>query len=500
MQGKIQQALEEVKKAVKGNSRNIEYVMAGVLTNSNILLMSSHGKAKSLLAKNIGKVLGLKTSRVQGSQGLTESKYLARYNVAELMKGHEDIIWKDFINADIKFFDEINRVHPTALNAIFPLMAENEVEFGGSVKKVEPSCFIGTMNPADEATFAMPPPLTDRFDMCINLESTSFLIKKNILGADAVPISQVISKQEVESMRKEIAQVEVTKRIKFKINSAIRDMQLCTYGDKEFLRNFPTCCEKCKFRNNACAAIAHTTPLSDRAYLSAFKLVKAISYIRGVEMNDEIFREVMHFVLPHRIKPSSRVNSNFSTQYEFVTELLNKIETLEATRSQPLSIAAEVNFGKKSIEELEAFIENDLLIAEIYNEIKDKKGIKTTLIDRLDKMSIEELEDIEFKISTNSMTVENAVGVMKKIEELKSDLLVVSKAFKDQQGLAKCISKFDTISKGIYQKFENDVTQNGKKSGIINGSGFTLDYNVSNLSITVKCDTGSVLKKVKKVM
>lgn len=488
MRKKIQEALEEINKVIKSNKNITEYALAGVLCDLKILLMSSHGKAKSLLAKTISKVTGLTTSRVQGSQGLTESKYLARYNISELMKGKEKVIWKDFVDADIKFIDEINRVHPTALNAIFPMLAENEVDFGGEVKQVKPFSLFATMNPADEGTFTIPAPLIDRFDINLLLQSTTIFEKINIIDVDIIEPKVLFNKQEIENIKQEIAQIKIPGSIILKLSYIIRDLQLCKYGDKEFLNNFPQSCIDCNFKNNVCAMIDNSTPLSDRAFLSSIKMLKSLSYIRNCNINDHLIFEVLKIVLPHRIKASTNCSSNYNTNFEFIQNLLNNINSKEDLRAKPMNISAKIFSKKASLDELEPYIKNDLLIKEIYNNLKHRNGIKTrTLSEKINNMDLKELIEYEEKINKGIIKPKDTVMILQKIEKLKEQKLQYSEQFKDRGDFDSFIAKLNNLSN------ENENLSTKIYTRLEYSPVITLKYTGG----VINCDTEKLEVKIK---
>ena len=208
-QDKARECLARVLEYFKGNPEIPTVFMAGAISRSKILLEGSHGKGKTYVAELTSKVMGLDLSIVQGSAGLTESKFLARYDVADLMKGKETVDWKQFVDADLKLFDEINRVHPSILNGIFTMLARDRLDFGDESKELKPYVFVGTMNPADSGTYQIPLPLYDRFDISILTESVGFTDKLQILANQKKDPEPVLQNGDMAKIWEEVETVKV---------------------------------------------------------------------------------------------------------------------------------------------------------------------------------------------------------------------------------------------------------------------------------------------------
>ncbi len=402
LQKKASIVKEELKKHFKGSSELIDVFLAGFFSKSKILLYGGAGKGKSLLSEATAKLVGASYSRVQGSTGLTESKYLARYDIAKLMKGEEKVKWRDFTHAQVKLFDEISRAPPVLLNSIFSMLQEKIVIFGDERFEVPDYCFLATMNPLDSASADLPFPLIDRFDICLLLPSVSFSekidlyeISKNNGGLN---LKSVFDKKDLELIWKDVESVKVEADVKILMASFTKDLQLCVYGEKEFLTNFPACCQDCRFREWICSKIDNRAPISERLALSVLKVSQAYAYLNG---RDRVLKEDIVLVLPyalnHRLKVTSSYAMKMISRKSVVSSIVEKLVEKDIEREEAYRLIRAI-IKSNDIEKLlllKDYVKNDLLLKEIYEELKIKMESKGDYFMRtLKSKTPEELEVI----------------------------------------------------------------------------------------------------------
>ena len=359
-----------------GSQNTVVIFLAGIFSKSKILLWSAHGKGKSFLAETTAKLCGVSYSRIQGTQGLTESKFLARYDLSKLLKGEEKVQWRDFVRARIKLLDEINRCHPTVLNALFSMLAEKMVLYGDERVNLSDFAFIGTLNPSDEGTYDVPPPLIDRFDISIAISSPAVYEKSQMLDLENKIISPMLDETVLLQIWSEVDKITVSDQL---INTAaafIRELQICEHGDKEFLTNFPQCCAECRFNENICSKLEPAMPVSERAFLSLLKISKAVAYVLGsAAVDDKHLKFALPYILMHRLKFTPAFEKESKNKIHLLRSVVNKIIERDIERTRGFDLIKRFESGDfDEYKNIKEYAVNDLVIAEVYRNLQKKYG------------------------------------------------------------------------------------------------------------------------------
>jgi MoxR-like ATPase len=405
LQAKAQASLTELRRLYLGVEHVPRIFTAAVFSRSRILLLGGHGKGKSYIAELAGKILAASYSRVQGSQGLTENRFIATLDVPALMQGQKKIVWAPFVSARIKVFDEFNRGHPTTLNSLFELMAEGFIDFSGERHDPGPYAFVATMNPGDgSSTYEVPAPLLDRFDLALSVQSVDVTSKMRLLGDrlnGSVPQpNPILQPGELEAIWQEVSHVTVPPAVVEKLARVERTLQVCEHGDKEFLTGFPGVCENCRFKEAACAVMEPAMPVSERLGLSAIRVAKGLAYLDGrgaVEWRD--VEEVLPFAAAHRVALTHQFTSKHITKLGAVVELLKKVEKVEGERVEALKFIVACRSGQVDVlqaqKDAKTWSENDLVLSELLQGVmKDFTRQVERFKRSLREMKVEALEDL----------------------------------------------------------------------------------------------------------
>jgi len=138
-------------------------MLISLFTNNHILLESVPGLAKTMLASEFSKHLGLQFKRIQFTPDMLPSDVTGNmvFNPeSKKMEFREGPIFSNIVLAD-----EINRTPPKVQSALLEAMEEKQVSiYGMTTRLPSPFLVIATQNPIEqEGTFPLAEALTDRF-------------------------------------------------------------------------------------------------------------------------------------------------------------------------------------------------------------------------------------------------------------------------------------------------------------------------------------------------
>jgi len=135
----------EVSKHIIGQKEIIRQVLMCMLAGGNVLLEGMPGLGKTRLVNVLGKVMGLKFSRIQFTPDLmpadvTGTNIIDRESVEEMFRFQPGPIFSNIVLAD-----EINRATPKTQSAMLQAMQEKTVTVANTTYKLpEPFCACNT--------------------------------------------------------------------------------------------------------------------------------------------------------------------------------------------------------------------------------------------------------------------------------------------------------------------------------------------------------------------
>ncbi|MCW4021011.1 MAG: AAA family ATPase [Candidatus Bathyarchaeota archaeon] len=291
-----------------GNEEAIRMMLLNQLhSRSSTLIRAPRGVGKStLMLLMLRGMCGDDLVVVSGASEVKRGEVVGRLHIPSLERdGVERVLWATFIKSKGKALDEVNRLNPYTAANIHHLMQFGEVWAYGKRAKVEDYVLVANENPMDATSFIHSPPFYDRFDICLFLRSLALsekfrlqdLLEKydwNLIGS----MPQVLSFEELNEARKEVAGVELEPTLVGYINLLIRDFQACIRDKEESEVKPPTLCEGCHFIRDICGSIKE--PISERATVALTHLVKATKWLYGKCEFENVLRMAL-WVLPHRL-------------------------------------------------------------------------------------------------------------------------------------------------------------------------------------------------------
>ena len=298
----------EINSRFVGNEEVIRILVLNQLhPRSTTLIRAPRGVGKStLMLLTLRGICGDDLVVVSGASEVKRGEVVGRLHIPSLEReGVEKVLWAAFVKSKGKAIDEVNRLNPYTTANIHHMMQFGEVWAYGKKAKVEDYVLVANENPMDATSFIHPPPFYDRFDVCIFLKSLTLSEKfrlQEILEkyewniVESMP--QVFSFEELEEIRKEVAEVEIDPTLTGYINLLVRDFQACIRNREESEVKPPALCEGCHFIRDICGRIKE--PLSERAAIALMNLVKAYIWLSGKCEFEDMLRMAL-WVLPHRL-------------------------------------------------------------------------------------------------------------------------------------------------------------------------------------------------------
>ena len=159
----VKQIQVDMGKVVVGSERIVRFMFIALMSGNHILLEGVPGLAKTMLASQFAKEIGINFNRIQFTPDMLPSDITGSivFNLeSRKMEFRQGPIFSNLILAD-----EINRTPAKVQSALLEAMEEHRVSVGGEDHILpEPYLVIATQNPVEqEGTFPLAEALMDRF-------------------------------------------------------------------------------------------------------------------------------------------------------------------------------------------------------------------------------------------------------------------------------------------------------------------------------------------------
>ena len=211
----------EIGRAIVGNEAIVEGILVCLLCGGHALLEGVPGLGKTTLIKCLGRVLDLKTSRIQFTPDLMPADIIGT-NV--LIQDGQDRRIVRFQNgpvfANIVLADEINRATPKTQSALLEAMQEQTVTAAGTTYVLDlPFIVLATQNPIEmEGTYPLPEAQLDRFFFKLTLgypsaQEISRIIDMTTAGPQ-VELARVLDRQAIADMKALVREVPIAEPVK----------------------------------------------------------------------------------------------------------------------------------------------------------------------------------------------------------------------------------------------------------------------------------------------
>ncbi|MBI3950442.1 MAG: MoxR family ATPase [Acidobacteria bacterium] len=222
----------ELHKVIVGQDEVIDQILVALLAEGNILIEGVPGIAKTLLVKVLGRVLGLRFTRIQFTPDLMPADVTGT-NIFNLSTG-TFVLRQGPVFTHLLLADEINRTPPKTQAALLEAMEERQVTIDG-VSHPLPSLFMvfATQNPIEyEGTYPLPEAQLDRFLLKIlinypSAEEEQEIVARwhagfNTLHLDGVTFHTLDGEREIMACRQHVQAVTVEQGVQRYIVNIVR--------------------------------------------------------------------------------------------------------------------------------------------------------------------------------------------------------------------------------------------------------------------------------------
>ncbi len=303
----------ELGKVIVGQSKMVDRLLIGLLSNGHILLEGVPGLAKTLAIATLSKIVDTGFKRIQFTPDLLPADLIGTmvYN----QKTGEFVPKKGPVFTNFVLADEINRAPAKVQSALLEAMQERQVTIGDTTYPLEnPFMVMATQNPIEhEGTYPLPEAQVDRFMLKLKIEYPSREDEQQILARMAqgtVPeVNSVIAVDKIVSARNVVNEIYIDPKVEeyiINIVFATRQPQECGLDELADLIEYGA---------------------SPRATIFLVQASRAHAFIRGRGyVTPEDIKSIGMDVLRHRIITTYEAEAENITAEDVVQKVFDNVE------------------------------------------------------------------------------------------------------------------------------------------------------------------------------
>ncbi len=312
MNSDITKLTGSIAKVIVGKDETITKLIAALLCEGHVLLEDVPGVGKTQLITALSRSIGGKFNRIQLTPDVMPSDIVG---FTMFMQQEGDFVYREgALMCNFLLADEINRASPKIQSALLEAMEERQISLDGETHVLpKPFLVMATQNPVETyGTFHLPEAQMDRFFMKLSLGYPTFKEETDILERTEMhnPINNItepaITTDDVLRMQEEVKKIRVTDEVKqyiVKLVSSTREDRNTILG------------------------------ISPRGSITLYKAAKAFAYIYDREyVTPDDVKNVAVSVLAHRIILSPQGKTAFSSNEEYITNLLKTCDVPSMSR------------------------------------------------------------------------------------------------------------------------------------------------------------------------
>ena len=210
--GNARSIIREVSKVIVGKDETLIKVLLAIIAGGHILMEDIPGVGKTTMAISISKALGLEYGRVQFTPDVLPSD-ITGYSIFDKETGKMNY-QKGAVLCNLFLADELNRATSRTQSALLQAMEEGMVTVDNHTYPVpQPFIVIATQNPTGaKGTQMLPDSQMDRFMLRLSMGYPAHsdeieMIRRKQKGVTTETVQQVVSREELQRIRREAEQV-----------------------------------------------------------------------------------------------------------------------------------------------------------------------------------------------------------------------------------------------------------------------------------------------------
>ena len=218
MPDNIKNIQNELSKVIVGKKEITDKILMAILARGHVLLEDVPGVGKTTTALGLSKILGLDFRRIQFTPDVVPSD-VTGFTMYDKETG-EFRYRPGAVMCNMLLADEINRTSSRTQSALLEVMEEGQVTVDGVTRNIqEPFFVIATQNPLGSAgTQMLPESQMDRFMVLLSMgyptiKEEMILMSQRKVSDPLDDVNEVISKEELLSMQKEVNEIKVSSLI-----------------------------------------------------------------------------------------------------------------------------------------------------------------------------------------------------------------------------------------------------------------------------------------------